>query len=406
MRLLVTTNGIWYSGAQVATNEFLSFLAKLSDIEIKIVSCLGGKYALSPNNVEVHRVPCWNVGTLLQMKPDSVFERLVRWADVVWIATGEFAVAERVKRIKKLPVVVHLHSYEPICPIMWFSYGINGVCGRKCSPWLLTRCKQLTNRFLAEIGLLDNLRAETYWLLDFGKGPLDYFRWKRIIDPFVDSVDVFVAVSNATRDIVVSHLPEVRDRVVVVYNPAAHRPWRYISSLPDESGDYILYASGANLVKGPHVLLNALKILLNEGIDMKLYMTGTSGSWVEGLARRLGVEGWVKFLGRLSDADYFNMMAKAKALILPSIWPEAFGLVVVESISLGVPVVGSNRGAIPELVGSYGITTNPTPEEVAKAISTIIERRFDKHEMRRYAFERFGSGNVERFISLLESLVK
>ncbi len=41
MRLLVTTNGICYSGAQVATNEFLSFLAKLSDIRIKIVSCLG-----------------------------------------------------------------------------------------------------------------------------------------------------------------------------------------------------------------------------------------------------------------------------------------------------------------------------------------------------------------------------
>jgi len=124
MRLLVTTNGIWYSGAQVATNEFLSFFAKLNNIEIKIVSCLGGKYVLSPDNAEVHRVPCWNVGALLQMKSDSVFEKLVRWADAVWIATGEFAVAERVKRIKKLPVVAHLHSYEPICPIMWFSYGL------------------------------------------------------------------------------------------------------------------------------------------------------------------------------------------------------------------------------------------------------------------------------------------
>ncbi len=74
------------------------------------------------------------------MKPDSVFERLVRWADAVWIAGNEYAVAKKVKRIKKLLVVAHLHSYEPICPIMWFSYGFNGVCGRKCSPWLLARC--------------------------------------------------------------------------------------------------------------------------------------------------------------------------------------------------------------------------------------------------------------------------
>jgi hypothetical protein len=45
-----------------------------------------------------------------------------------------------------------------------------------------------------------------YWLLSFGKGPLDYFRWKRIRS-FVDSVDVFVAVSNAMRDVVISHFP-------------------------------------------------------------------------------------------------------------------------------------------------------------------------------------------------------
>jgi len=132
-------------------------------------------------------------------------------------------------------------------------------------------------------------------------------------------IDFFIAVAKATRDIVVSHLPEVRDKIEVVYNPVAHRPWRYVSSFLDEPGDYILYAGGANPVKGLHVLLNALKMLLNEGIDIRLYMTGASNSWLEGLARRLGVEGWVRFLGRLPDAEYFSMMAEAKALALPSI---------------------------------------------------------------------------------------
>jgi hypothetical protein len=37
MRLLVITNGIWYSGAQIFTNEFLSFLTNLKSIEVKIV---------------------------------------------------------------------------------------------------------------------------------------------------------------------------------------------------------------------------------------------------------------------------------------------------------------------------------------------------------------------------------
>ena len=404
MKLLVTTNGIWYSGAQISTNEFLSFLTNLKSVEVKMVSCLGGKFIPSLANVEIHRVPCWSSGALLHMKTDSVFEQLIRWADVVWIATGEFAVAKEIKRIKKLPVVAHLHSYEPICPIIWFSYGFNGVCGKECSPWLLIRCKQETNIELAKIGLLNRFRAEAYWLLDFGKGPLDYYGWRRVMDSAVNSIDFFIAVSRATRDIIVSHLPEVRDKIEVVYNPVAHRPWRYASSFPDESSDYVLYASGANPLKGPHILLNALKILLNEGIDMKLYMTGTSNSWLEGLARRLGVEGQVKFLSKLPDTEYFSMMAKAKALALPSIWPEPLPSVAIESISLGVPVVGSNRGGIPEIVGNYGITTNPTPEEVAKAVSTTIEQRFDKHEMRRYAMQKFGEGNVERFLQILSSV--
>ena len=101
------------------------------------------------------------------------------------------------------------------------------------------------------------------------------------------------------------------------------------------------------------------------------------------MAGRLSVEGQVKFLGRLPYAEYFNIMAKA--LALPSIWPEPLPSVAIESISLSVPVVGSNRGGILEIVSNYGITTNPTPEEVAKAISTIIEQKFNRHEMRKYA---------------------
>jgi glycosyltransferase involved in cell wall biosynthesis len=200
-------------------------------------------------------------------------------------------VAKEIKRIKKLPVVAHLHSYEPICSITWFSHGFNGVCGKECSPWLSIQCKQETNIELAKIGLLNRFRAEAYWLLDFGKGPLDYYRWRRVMNSAINSIDFFIAVSRATRDIIVSHLPEVRDKIEVVYKPVAHRSWRYVSSFSDEPGDYMLYAGGANPVKGPHVLLNALKILLNEGINIRLYMTGVSNSWLEGLARRLGIEG-------------------------------------------------------------------------------------------------------------------
>jgi len=277
---------------------------------------------------------------------------------------------------------------------------------QKCSPWLLVRCIQSTNRFFAELGLLDKLRAGVYWLFDFGKGSLDYFRWRRVMDSVVDSVDVFVAVSNATRDIVVSHLPEIRDRFEVVYNSAAYRPWRYVSSLPERRGNYIFYAGGANLQKGPYILLMAFKLLREWGVNVELIMTGTAGTWVEALALRYGVGQEVRFLEKLPEGEYFRLMAGAGATVLPSVWPEPLPTVAVESVSLGVPGVGSGLGGIPEVMDRYGAVVPPLPEEVAEAVAKVLVTRYDREEMRRYAFEMFGGGIVEKFLSPLQSLVE
>jgi glycosyltransferase involved in cell wall biosynthesis len=212
-------------------------------------------------------------------------------------------------------------------------------------------------------------------------------------------------VSNATRDVVVSHLPEVRDRVEVVYNPAAHRPWRYVSSLPERRGNYIFYAGSANSQKGPHILLRAFRLLREWGVDVELVMTGTAGTWVEALARRYGVEQEVGFLGRLPEGEYFRLMAGAGATVLPSVWSEPLSTVVVESISLGVLVVGSGLGGIPEIVDRYGAVVSPSPEKIAEAVANFLETHYDREDMRKYAFEKFSGGNVERFLSLLVSLV-
>ncbi len=114
----------------------------------------------------------------------------------------------------------------------------------------------------------------------------------------------------------------------------------------------------------------------------------------------------VRFLEKLHEVEYFRLMAGARATVLPSVWPESQGLVAVESVSLGVPVVGSEFGGIPEVVDRYGAVAPPSPEEVAEAVAKVLETRYDREEMRRYAFEKFGVGNVEKFLSLLQSLVK
>ena len=69
-------------------------------------------------------------------------------------------------------------------------------------------------------------------------------------------------------------------------------------------------------------------------------------------------------------------------------------------------MVGSRLGGIPEIVDRCNAVAPPLPEKIAKAVAKVLEMRYDREEMRRYTFEKFSSGNVERFLFLLESLVK
>jgi hypothetical protein len=47
----------------------------------------------------------------------------------------------------------------------------------------------------------------------------------------------------------------------------------------------------------------------------------------------------------------------------------------------------------------YDVVASPSPEKIAEAVAKVLETRYDREEMRRYAFDKFGGGNVERFLS-------
>ena len=57
-----------------------------------------------------------------------------------------------------------------------------------------------------------------------------------------------------------------------------------------------------------------------------------------------------EFLGEIGDADKYRLMGEAMAFLNPIQWPEPFGLVMIESLSTGTPVVGTPIGSAPEIV--------------------------------------------------------
>jgi len=136
-----------------------------------------------------------------------------------------------------------------------------------------------------------------------------------------------------------------------------------------------VYASGSNPVKGPHIALQALKLLLNEGLNVKLVMFGCRGSWVEEYARKLGVERSVIFLGKESFARLYETISSASVVVMPSVWPEPFGRVPVEANRLGVMAVVTNRGGLPETVveGETGFLAEADPVDLAEKIRLSLD---------------------------------
>ena len=82
--------------------------------------------------------------------------------------------------------------------------------------------------------------------------------------------------------------------------------------------------------------------------------------------------GSVDYIGYVPDAGRRALFEGASLLVLPS-WHEGFGLPVLEAMALGVPVVTSNRGALPEVAGDAGLLVAPDePSAIADAIRRVL----------------------------------
>ena len=88
--------------------------------------------------------------------------------------------------------------------------------------------------------------------------------------------------------------------------------------------------------------------------------------------KKYGVEDKVKFIGRVAETDLPAVYQMADLFVWPSLM-EGFGLPVLEAMQMGVPVVTSDRGALPEVTGEAGLQIDPeNVRELAEAIELVL----------------------------------
>ena len=109
----------------------------------------------------------------------------------------------------------------------------------------------------------------------------------------------------------------------------------------------------------------------------------------------------IEFVGEISDTDKASFLGDATALLFPIDWPEPFGLVMIEAMACGTPVIGWNRGSVPEVLDDNvtGRIVDSEDEAVAavaqvaaldrRAIREVFERRFSAAAMAKGYLEMY-----------------
>lgn len=124
---------------------------------------------------------------------------------------------------------------------------------------------------------------------------------------------------------------------------------------------YVLFVSTIEPRKNVGTLLEAYRRLLDGGRDLALVLAGGDG-WhsapVYDSARALDLEGRARFLGHVPGEDLPGLYRGAAALAHPAL-DEGFGLSALEAMAVGTPVVASNAGSLPEVVGEAGLLVPP-----------------------------------------------
>jgi glycosyltransferase involved in cell wall biosynthesis len=155
----------------------------------------------------------------------------------------------------------------------------------------------------------------------------------------------------------------------------------------DGSGGYLLFLGRTASEKGP---ASAIRIATQAGMKLKIAsrLSREEQDFFERTVEPLLEHPDVEWIGEQNDEQKAELLRNARALLLPIEWDEPFGLVFIEALACGTPVLSRPLGSLPEIVkdGVHGFLRS-TDEELAEACAELD--RIDRRACRERALARF-----------------
>ncbi len=312
------------------------------------------------------------------------------------------------------PDVVFVHGLDDAAfergllafPTVFFGHTYYGTCisGGKTFTWPTPR--PCTRQF--GVGCI----ALYYPRRTGGLNPLQLMRLYRVQSARLDHLRraaALVTLSEHMRTEFVAH--GIAPERVVTLRPPPLPPVEASPVSPPAAPPYrLLFVGRLEFLKGCHVLIEALpEVAARIGpVELTVVGDGADRERCAGLVRRIAgaASTDVRFTGWLPPDHVADAMGQSHLLVLPSVWPEPFGLVGLEAAQHGLPTAAFATGGIPEWLqdgvsGHLAAADPPTSSGLASAIASCLADRAHYESLRAGAHTIASAVNAEAHVTQL-----
>jgi glycosyltransferase involved in cell wall biosynthesis len=216
------------------------------------------------------------------------------------------------------------------------------------------------------------------------------------------AADRVVTVSEALRDQIWAY-PQLRRLIDIIHNVVDTAAFAGPRVPREPGGPYRLLSMGEmnTSIKGIDYLVGAMSLLKKRGLDCRLTLVGQGRNRreYEALSRQLGVAGLCRFMDPVPHEEIARLMLASDLYVMSSL-AETFGVVLVEAMAAGLPVVATRCGGPDDIVtpdvGVLVETANSAA--LAEGIADVLARpdTFPEAHLRQAADERYGQNAVAR----------
>lgn len=277
--------------------------------------------------------------------------KLSRHIDIDTIVMKSRLDFSAIKKIRKeikhtKPEIIHIHGARAGALGRLAGIGLN-------IPVIYTEHLR-TKNFVIKNHFLNAIHLVGYWFLDM-------------------FTTLNIAVSESVKEFMVDNNISRFDKIKVIYNGIEPTKFQ-AKTFQNEKEFKIATVATLNENKGIQFLIQAMPIVKNEFPEVQLEIIG-DGPYrrhLESMVKKLKLQDQVSFSGFVANIEKY--LTKFDLYVQPSL-SESFGLAIVQAMSVGLPVVASNAGGIPEVVtdGKSGILVEPAkPKLLAAAIVEIL----------------------------------